>query len=44
MDLEPDDPVGEGVGLMAACGLLLDVVPVPVLMPELSLLFCPEVS
>lgn len=41
MDLEPEDPVGDGVGLIA-CGFVPDAV--PVLMPELSLLFCPVVS
>lgn len=39
MDRDPDEPVGDGVGLIA-CGF----VAAPVLIPELSLLFWAVVS
>lgn len=42
IDREPDDPVGDGVGLIASEFGVPGAVPTPVPTPlELSLLFCP---
>lgn len=45
IDREPDDPVGDGVGLIANEFGVPGAVPTPVPTPlELSLLFCPTES